>query len=51
MQYCKRFIKNRIDAYNNKQEFNISISNIKIMDSILFCKEVWNVVKELTHIM
>ena len=39
MQYHKRLIKNRIEAYDNQQEFNIPISKLNIIDSILLCKE------------
>src|SRR5688500_1531902 len=44
MQYRKRLIKSRIDAYDDEQEFNIPIPKLKIMDSILLCKEAWNAV-------
>ena len=48
MQYRKRLIKNRIEAYDDEQEFNIPIPNLKITDSILLCKEAWNAVTRET---
>jgi len=48
MQYRKRLIKNRIEAYDAEQEFDIPIPNLKIMDSILLCKEAWNAVTNKT---
>lgn len=48
MQYRKRLIKNRIEAYDAEQEFDIPIPNLKIMDSILLCKEAWNAVTHET---
>ena len=48
MEYRKRLIKNRIEAYDNQQEFNIQIPKLNIMDSILLCKEAWDSVTNNT---